>query len=66
MAAPVVEYNLPQRQKDKKAKARSIIPSDWWHQIDVGAIDEKVPKGKCPKVTRRIGKSPPQYMDEEE
>ena len=39
---------------------------DWWHQIDVVAIDEKVPKGQYPKVTRRVGKSPPQYMDEEE
>jgi hypothetical protein len=30
------------------------------------AIEEKVPRGKFPKVTKRIGKSPPQYMDEEE
>ena len=30
------------------------------------AIDEKVPKGQYPKVTKRVGKSPPQYMDEEE
>ncbi|HUT88463.1 MAG TPA: hypothetical protein VMY37_03115 [Thermoguttaceae bacterium] len=39
---------------------------DWWHQIDVVAIEEKAPKGKYPKVTKRVGKSPPQYMDEEE
>jgi hypothetical protein len=39
---------------------------DWWHQIDVMAIEEKVPRGKFPKVTKRIGKSPPQYTDEEE
>jgi len=37
---------------------------DWWHQINVVAIVEKVPKGKYPKVTKRVGKSPPQYMDE--
>lgn len=39
---------------------------DWWHQLDVVAIDDKVPKGKFPKVIKRVGKSPPQYMDEEE
>ena len=39
---------------------------DWWHQINVVAIDDKAPKGKYPKVTKRVGKSPPQYMDEEE
>ena len=39
---------------------------DWWHQIDVTAIDDKVPAGKFPKVTKRVGKSPPQYADEDE
>lgn len=39
---------------------------DWWHQINVLAIDDKMPKGKYPKVTKRVGKSPPQYMDPEE
>jgi hypothetical protein len=39
---------------------------DWWHQIDVVAIQEKVPKGNYPKVTKRVGKSPPQYMDEDQ
>ena len=39
---------------------------DWWHQINVEAIDDKVPKGKFPKVTKREGKSPPQYADEDE
>ena len=39
---------------------------DWWHQIDVTAIEETVPTGKYPKVTKKVGKSPPQYMDEEE
>ncbi len=37
---------------------------DWWHQIDVTAIEEKVPAGKYPKVTKKVGKSPPQYPDE--
>jgi hypothetical protein len=37
---------------------------DWWHQINVEAIEDKTPKGKLPKVTKRVGKSPPQYLDE--
>lgn len=36
---------------------------DWWHQIDVAAIDDTVPKGKFPKVVKRVGKSPPQYPE---
>jgi hypothetical protein len=37
---------------------------NWWHQINVKAIDDKAPKGKLPKVTKRVGKSPPQYSEE--
>jgi hypothetical protein len=36
---------------------------DWWHQINVEGIEDKVPRGKYPKVTKRVGKSPPQYAD---
>ncbi len=39
---------------------------DWWHQINVEAIEDKVPRGKYPKVTKRVGKSPPQYLEEDE
>ena len=39
---------------------------DWWHQINVEDIEHSVPKGKFPKVTKRRGKSPPQYADEDE
>jgi hypothetical protein len=39
---------------------------DWWHQINVEAIEAKVPRGKFPKVTKKVGKSPPQYADQEE
>ena len=39
---------------------------DWWHHINVEAIEDKVLKGKFPKVTNRVGKSPPQYPDEDE
>ena len=30
------------------------------------AIEDKVPRGKFPKVTKKVGKSPPQYADEDE
>lgn len=39
---------------------------DWWHQINVTGIDDKVPKGKLPKVIKKVGKSPPQYAEEDE
>ena len=39
---------------------------DWWHQINVEAIEDKVPSGKFPRVTKRVGKSPPQYPEEDE
>jgi hypothetical protein len=36
---------------------------DWWHQINVEAIEEKRSRAKFPKVIKRVGKSPPQYVD---
>lgn len=36
---------------------------DWWHQINVVAVEEKAARGKFPKVVKRIGKSPLQYVD---
>ncbi len=39
---------------------------DWWHQINVEAIEDKVTTGKFPKVSKRVGKSPPQYAKEDE
>lgn len=36
---------------------------DWWHQVDVVAVEEKAARGKFPKVVKRVGKSPPQYAD---
>ena len=40
----------------------------WWHQIKVLATDEEATKGRYPKVTERVGESPPQYgyCDEDE
>jgi len=39
---------------------------DWWHRINVVGVEDNVPRGKFPKVTKREGKSPPQYADEDE
>ena len=36
---------------------------DWWHQIDVVEIEPDAPRGRFPKVTARVGASPPQYVD---
>jgi hypothetical protein len=36
---------------------------DWWHAIEVVEIQEKAGKGKYPKITHRVGASPPQYAD---
>lgn len=36
---------------------------NWWHQINVVAIEDGAPPGRYPKVTRRVGQSPPQYAD---
>ncbi len=39
---------------------------DWYHQIDVVAIDAEAPPGDYPRVTKRVGESPPQYADWDE
>jgi hypothetical protein len=36
---------------------------DWWHQINVLSITEDAPSDKYPKITGRVGASPPQYAD---
>lgn len=36
---------------------------DWWHQINVIAMEETAGRGKFPKVIKRVGQSPPQYVD---
>ena len=38
---------------------------EWWHQIDVQEIVAKAPRQAYPRVTKRVGKSPPQYMEED-
>jgi len=39
---------------------------DWWHQIEVLAIREGTHRGRFPRITDRVGESPPQYIDWEE
>ncbi len=39
---------------------------DWWHQINVEAVEDEVPIGKFPSVRKRVGKSPPQNAEEDE
>ncbi len=39
---------------------------DWWHQINVVAIQDEAARGKYPRVTKRIGEGPPQYVDWDE
>ena len=36
---------------------------DWWHQIRVTAIGEAVARRRYPRITKRQGRSPPQYPD---
>ncbi len=37
---------------------------NWWHQINVESVEDEVLDGKFPKVTKRVGKSPPQYDED--
>jgi hypothetical protein len=53
-------------KKDKSFGYWFDFGDDWWHQINVLAIEVKTPKGKYPKVTNRVGQSPSQYMDVDE
>lgn len=39
---------------------------DWWHQVNVEAVEEKTSRGKLPRVVKKVGKSPPQYVDWDE
>ncbi len=37
---------------------------DWFHQVQVDRIEQAIPTVTYPRVTKRVGKSPPQYCDE--
>jgi hypothetical protein len=36
---------------------------DWWHQVGVLAVTKPQPKVKYPRITKRVGASPPQYPE---
>ncbi|MBI4606544.1 MAG: hypothetical protein HY721_31660 [Planctomycetes bacterium] len=38
---------------------------DWYHQVHVAKIDKAIPTVAYPRVTGRVGKSPPQYAPAE-
>ena len=42
---------------------RFDFDDDWWHQINVDAVEDKAPRGQYPRITNHIGQSPPQYAD---
>jgi hypothetical protein len=37
---------------------------DWYHQIRVERVEPAIPTVTYPRVIKRVGKSPPQYLDE--
>lgn len=38
---------------------------EWWREVELMSITEKVTRASYPRVVKRQGKSPPQYSDEE-
>ncbi len=36
---------------------------DWFHQVQVDRIEQAIPTVTYPRVTKRVGKSPPQYSN---
>ena len=34
---------------------------EWWHEVELIGVSEKVPRGSYPRVVKKQGKSPPQY-----
>ncbi len=34
---------------------------EWWHEIELIGVSEKVPRSNYPRVVKKQGKSPPQY-----
>ncbi len=37
---------------------------DWFHQVEVERIERAIPTVTYPRVIKRVGKSPPQYLEE--
>lgn len=38
---------------------------EWFHQIQVERIEQAIPTVTYPRITKRVGKAPPQYAEEE-
>ena len=36
---------------------------EWWHEVELIGLRDEVPRRKYPRVTKKHGKSPPQYDD---
>jgi hypothetical protein len=36
---------------------------DWWHLVELTAIDEQAPTGTYPKLLAHVGEAPPQYPE---
>ena len=39
---------------------------NWEHVIEVVSVEESTAKGKFPRVTKKVGISPPQYPGEDD
>ena len=39
---------------------------DWWHQVNLIEVEAAEPGARYPKVIKRVGPSPPQYVDWDE
>jgi hypothetical protein len=37
---------------------------DWYHQVQVDRIEKAIPTVNYPRVIKRVGQSPPQYLDQ--
>ena len=37
---------------------------DWFHQVQVERIEKAIPTVTYPRLTKCVGKSPPQYCEE--
>lgn len=50
---------------DRVFEYRFDFAHEWYHQIDVVRIEQAIPTVSYPRIIKRVGKSPPQYSDDE-
>lgn len=53
-------------RKDEAFRYWFDFGDGWWHQVTVSAIHLSAPSGRDPKVVKKTGESPPQYVDWDE